>query len=144
MVLLKAILEFLPIEQIIRHLIYTCAYSHRSYTVSPIVVNYKLYKDIIRDKRVKLDELRESPDFRTSLIRSISKDIDYYNIGYYLNDHIVKIIIDSIFSDGNIDQQLIDKIRGVFGIRNYLALRSCLTSEYDVVPKISPDIAESP
>lgn len=127
LVLLKAILEFLPIEQIIRHLIYTCAYSHRSYTVSPIVVNYKLYKGIIRDKRVELDKLRESPDFRTSLIRSISKDIDYYDIGYYLNDHIVKIIIDSIFSDGKIDQQLIDKIRGVFGIRNYLALRSCLT-----------------
>lgn len=93
---------------------------------------------------MELDKLRESPDFRTSLIRSISKDIDYYDIGYYLNDHIVKIIIDSIFSDGKIDQQLIDKIRGVFGIRNYLALRSCLTSEYDVVSKISPDIAESP
>ncbi len=144
LVLLKAILEFLPIEQIIRHLIYTCAYSHRSYNVSPIVVNHNLYKGIIRDKRVELDKLRESPDFRTSLIRSISKDIDYYDIGYYLNDHIVKIIIDSIFSDGKIDQQLIDKIRGVFGIRNYLALRSCLTSEYDVVSKISPDIAESP
>ncbi|EJD64716.1 hypothetical protein HMPREF9156_01211 [Scardovia wiggsiae F0424] len=144
LVLLKAILEFLPIEQIIRHLIYTCAYSHRRYDVSPIVVKYELYKSIIQRKTMELDKLKKPSDFQTSLIGSISKDIDYYDIGYYLNDHIVKIIIDSIFSDGKIDQQLIDKIRGVFDTINYLALRSCLTSEYKVLSKISPDIAESP
>lgn len=142
-VLLEAILKFLPIEKCIRHLIYTCAYSHRRDTVSPIVVNYKLYESIIRGK-TKLDELRKSSSSRTSLIESISEDIEKYNIGYYLNDDVVKIIINSIFSDGKIDQQLIDKIRGVFGIRNYLALRSCLTSEYKVLSKISPDIANSP
>lgn len=144
LVLLKAILEFLPIEQIIRHLIYTCAYSHRRYDVSPIVVKYELYKSIIQRKTTELDKLKKPSDFQTSLIGSISKDIDYYNIGYYLNDHIVKIIIDSIFSDGKIDQQLIDEIGGVFNTINYLALRSCLTSEYKVLSKISPDIAESP
>ena len=144
LVLLKAILEFLPIEQIIRHLIYTCAYSHRRDDVSPIVVKYELYKSIIQRKTTELDKLKKSSGFQISLIGSISKDIDYYNIGYYLNDHIAKIIIDSIFSDGEIDQQLIDEIGGVFDIINYLALRSCLTSEYDVVQKISPDIAESP
>lgn len=144
LVLLKAILEFLPIEQIIRHLIYTCAYSHRRYDVSPIVVKYELYKSIIQRKTTELDKLKKSSGFQTSLIGSISKDIDYYDIGYYLNDHIAKIIIDSIFSDGEIDQQLIDEIGGVFDIINYLALRSCLTSEYKVLSKISPDIAESP
>lgn len=145
LVLLKAILEFLPIEQIIRHLIYTCAYSHRNYNVSPIVVNYNLYKGIIRDKRVELDKLRKSSSSRASLIESISKDIEKYNIDYYLNNQVVNIIIDSIFSDKKIDQQLVDEISKSFGIVNYLALRSCLTSEVKVSSKISSDIAaESP
>ena len=145
LVLLKAILEFLPIEQIIRHLIYTCAYSHRNYNVSPIVVNYYLYKGIIRDKRVELDKLRKSSSSRASLIESISKDIEKYNIDYYLNNQVVNIIIDSIFSDKKIDQQLVDEISKSFGIVNYLALRSCLTSEVKVSSKISSDIAaESP
>lgn len=129
LVLLKAILEFLPIEQIIRHLIYTCAYSHRRDDVSPIVVKYELYKSIIQRKTTELDKLRKSSSSRASLIESISKDIEKYNIDYYLNNQVVNIIIDSIFSDKKIDQQLIDEMSKSFGTVNYLALRSCLTSD---------------
>ena len=152
-VLLVAILEFLPIEQTIRHLIYTCVDSRNDYDKygkSPIVVSYKLYDDIIRDKgkRLELDELRKSPDSRASLIESISKDIDeYFGIDSPFEHVPVNKIISSIFSDEEdkkIDQQLIDEMSKSFGAVNYLALRSCLTSEYDVVQKISPDIAESP
>lgn len=152
-VLLVAILEFLPIEQTIRHLIYTCVDSHNDYDKygkSPIVVSYKLYDDIIRDKgkRLELDELRKSPDSRASLIESISKDIDeYFGIDSPFEHVPVNKIISSIFSDEEdkkIDQQLIDEMNKSFGTVNYLALRSCLTSEDKVLSKISPDIAKSP
>lgn len=152
-VLLVAILEFLPIEQTIRHLIYTCVDSHNDYDKygkSPIVVSYKLYDDIIRDKgkRLELDELRKSPDSRASLIESISKDIDeYFGIDSSFEHVPVNKIISSIFSDEEdkkIDQQLIDEMSKSFGTVNYLALRSCLTSEDEVLSKISPDIAKFP
>lgn len=145
-VLLEAILEFLSIEQCIRHLIFTCVASHDKHeNNSPIVVSYELYESIIRNKSAKLNELRKYPKLRTTLIESISKDIDkFFSIDHPFYNVPVNEIIDSIFSDRKIDQQLINEMSRSFGIVNYLALRSCLTSEYDVVPKISPDIAESP